>query len=77
MTSTVTGRRARARAYTPAHRRVLDAADCRVAELVCDLGEAVMRRRNRRRPQRAARLGARACVAIVAMIGAAVGIETW
>jgi hypothetical protein len=64
MTST-TSRRVR-RAYT--------SADCLIAEVLCTAAEKAMRHRNRRQPRRAARLAARACVALVSMAGAAVGI---
>ena len=77
MTSTVTGRRVSNRAYAPAHARIMAEADSMLAEALCSMAEKAMRRRNRRQPRRASRLAARSCVAIAAMIGAAVGIETW
>lgn len=74
MTNPVTAsssRRGGNRAYTQA----LAEADCLIAELVCGAFEKAMRHRNRRRPSRAARTGARVCSALLAMAAVAIGLD--
>lgn len=61
-------------AYTRARRRAMSEADSRMAEALCSIGERAMRKSSRRRPHRSARIAARACAALLAMTGAALGI---